>query len=714
MADYDVKAELTLDAKKLTKETKKAEKEIKQFKKELDKAAASAKKVEKSAERAAAKVARDFERAKSRARSSLNAISGAFSGLGGRLRGSSLGIGRVVGGLTAMAGTYLGVRAVTNVLRDFVQYAGQANSTVETLTLSLGTIMSEVEGFSFGRARQEAHGLYREIQNIAIESPGTAQEVADVFTMAYGPMRNAGVAMNDILRMSQNTLSVAQALRIDLPQVGRDISMMASGVAGTDVKTFRLLRSMRMITESTREWNEMALEEPAQAAARLMDIFERLGGPAAEAFGSTWIGVTSAFSDIMQNFSRIFGGPAFVVVRDALRGVNDWLLRYRDNLENVMEYLGASVGNVLTDVIDRVHRVFTTIGENMDNIVIRIDSMIARVRELMPAMKAIAKGIVAVTVISKIVGPMFMAFGGALSAISGLSGLAGMLGIGGGAAAAGGGGAAAAAGGGALSAVIAAAGAALSWIIPIVIGVGAAIFTLGATVYATFQRVGSHIWAALEPVMADLRSAASDFWVLLVAAWEFIEPFLVVLGSMIATVIIPGLASLSGTLRGLGSTARVVAGILGWLTDRIVPPMHQFAINLLAASRAIADFISQLFRIIAEIVSSLGLNVPSLNMEQFSIAGGEPAEPGPAGSWWDQLQEAFRRPRATSEWGTTGTGGAPPERPSTNVDMRGSTINVRQEFRQANPDRIWLDFVEGMSREAVVRTQTSFVNPLTR
>jgi hypothetical protein len=57
---------------------------------------------------------------------------------------------------------------------------------------------------------------------------------------------------------------------------------------------------------------------------------------------------------------------------------------------------------------------------------------------------------------------------------------------------------------------------------------------------------------------------------------------------------------------------------------------------------------------------------------------------------------------------------APPNRNQTINDFRGSKITVNQEFREADPDRIALQMIEGLAREAEQRTQSGYVPALTR
>jgi hypothetical protein len=47
-------------------------------------------------------------------------------------------------------------------------------------------------------------------------------------------------------------------------------------------------------------------------------------------------------------------------------------------------------------------------------------------------------------------------------------------------------------------------------------------------------------------------------------------------------------------------------------------------------------------------------------------------------------------------------------------DFRGSRITVKQDFRQADPDRIAIQMIEDINRQAEARTQSGFVSAFAR
>jgi len=675
-SDYEVEAELVLNAKKA--------------KKEADAFARKVKKVEN-----------ELERTRKKGLAALNQLGSMFSRMGGFLLGARSGVGRLFTGLVAVGGTYLGVRMVSGAIRTIGGFSIEANSAVETLTLSLGTLMSEIEGMTFEQARLSARGLYRQIQDIAIESPGTAREVADVFTMAYGPMRRAGLAMNDILEMSRDTLSVASALRIDLPQVSRDIGMMATGVAGTDVRTFRLLRSMGLITETTREWNEMALRTPLKAAEKLRIIMANLGGPAAEAFSRTWAGATSSFADLVENFARIFTGPTFEVVKRALIGVNVFLLRYRANFEALFSKMGIMVSRLFSDVIHLGNKSFQWMIRNLDRIALGIDHTIARIASVLPMVRRIAVGFAAFTVATRVLGPLIMGVGALISGLSGLGSLAGMLGIGGGAVAAGGTAVAGGAAGAGLAAILAPIATAVGILLPIVVAVGAGM----AAMWVALQRFGPMVTAMFAPIWDDFIAVGDSMLAFFSGLWTFISPIIEFIGSLLIGVFGLSLKTSSTGLRVFSAALRVAGVFLTWVGTRIRPLFELMSKNVISLSARLVVLMGSFTRLSA-LIERIGGNGGGGTVVAGQTFGDMLAAARAA--WNDTAVPSPQESQAGAP------DAAPSARPQTNIDMRGSRINVNQDLRGEDPDRVWMAFEDGVAREAVRRTQSGFTPALTR
>jgi hypothetical protein len=662
------------------------------------------------------------------AQSTLARISAAFSGLSSRLFSTNNQLTRMVRHLIAVGGTYLGIRALTSAFSRLTTSSVTANSSIEDMTVSLSTLMAEVEKITFSEATRSAQGLFRQLNDIATQSPATASELMDVFRGVYGPLRNAGTGMQDLLDFSKNAAAVGAALQIDYQQLSRDVGMMATGVAGVDVKTFRLLRSMGLITESTDEWNQMAKGDAAQAAQRLLEVFEQLGGPAADAFGRTWTGVSSTFRGIVQQFQRVFTGPSFRVVRDQLKSVNDFLLRYRSNIENVLSVFGTRIATRLNNAFMHVRRGLGWVLNNLDRIAIKLDTFVNRFMALKPVLEKVARVLLIAKVVSLIVGPLLSVVGAIGGMVSSLSGLAGLFGGGAGAVGAGAGagaGAAGAAGVGGLGAILGTLAATLAPVIAIFGAIGGVLLS----VWLGIQKFGESIMAAWEGSISlseMFATVGDDLRVFFQGIWDFTRPILETLGALIIHGVIAAFRILLGVVSTITTLLRGVGQALTWLGTNVIPKvteaLHTMGSVLLFAFGELGNavyLLTNVFRTASRLISGDSGQQQTITDEQVETHRRQQRTAGQAGGIFQNILAEIR-----AIFGAAGEGpsapsfGAPPDAPGTRAqnvtDMRGSTINIRQEFKEADPDRVWVQTRQALEGEVERRTQSNFVSAFSR
>jgi hypothetical protein len=651
--------------------------------------------------------------------------------------------------LVALGATYIGIRTATRSMESLGRAALEVNSNVEDMIVRLAALTAQIEQVSFEEATRTGQGLFRTLNDIAVQSPATAAQLMEIFQGAYGPMRAAGAAVSDLTRFSQNAASVATVMGRSYAEATRDIRLMAVGRAEADVATFTYLRSIGLITETTREWNEMARRDSAAATRRLLEVFEELGGPAADAFGRTWTGVSSTFRGLVQQFLRVFSGPTFEVLKTNLRRINEFLLRYRDNIENVLTVAGRNMAIVFDRFSKKFRSTFVFVVANLGTIIKMIEILIVRliasVREIMPKVIQIAKKLAIFGLILKVAGPLMMALSGLSSLVSAIAGLAG---VGGGAAAAGAGGAAAAGGGAAAGAVgggfTAMLGGALATLAPIALAVGAVF----ASLYAAIAKFGGRFKAMFVPLKADLVAIGRNLKDIFSDLWDFLKPGFTLLGTIIISLVATFLRFLIPAIRNVVSIIRVFARVLGWLGRHIIGPIlvgFAFAVTRVAAKiQWLFGHISRLGQLIEGIVGRRrgGRVTPGempYDVQVIEDQGQE--QSGMLSGILSRLQAIWTQGEVSNRLQMqqntaafdqlmhmrlmsgqmigvhipiSGTGGAPPERPTRNIDMRGSRITIRQEFREADPDRVWIQMREGLEAEVVHRVESGFAPALTR
>lgn len=624
-------------------------------------------------------------------RRQLSSLSDSVKNLGSQFRSVQTNVGGLFGKLMAVGGAYVGINALTNAVRSFSSKVLETNQNVEDMIVALSGLMASAERISFAQAQREAGGLFRQLNDIAVQSPATAQDLMGIFRGVYGPLRRAGTGMQDLLTFSRDAASVGAMLQVDYEQLSRDIAGMATGVAGLDNKTFRLLRSMGLITEDTKAWNKMATEDSARAARRLLEVFEQLGGPAAQAFGRTWTGVSSTFKGIVQNLVRIFTGPAFRVITLRLKAVNEFLLKYRSRIESVLARFGTSIAEKLDRVFDKIQAQFRWIFNNFDKIKTTFDAVLKKFDELKPLMATIAKIMLALKAVT--IG---------FAAATGLANIAGGLGLGAGGAAAGtAAGAGAAGAGGILAGLLTSLSTAVAPVLAIfsALASGATMLWLAVTEYGDAIRTAFEGSLPIKEMFADI---VDDLKVFADGLWEFIKPIWAMVGSLVIQAFIAAIRGafgvlkvFTGILRTIGVTLKMLAPIIRPVADAL----HTMGSAVIFLIGELGNLIKYIGDIPNKINQALGIEGPPA-----AVTAGAPMatmrQPQVPAQNFARIAETIRTERPTTQ--------------PTNIDMRNSRIVVNQEFADADPDRVWIQMRNGLEGEINSRTQSAFVNPFAR
>lgn len=628
---------------------------------------------------------------------SLSAIGERMSALGARISGTNSMFRNMVGSAVAFGGAYVGVRAVSSALAGVVRGGFAANAEMETMRLSLASIYGAVENQNLEQSLQGVSGLFDQLALAAAQSPAEFNDLVGIMNQIYGPLRTAGMAMGDMVDLTKNASAAGMALGISNDVMGSSMARLVRGAAGMENPLFSMLQSMGLITETTEEWNRQLTS--AERSAKLAEAINRIGGESAEAFGQTWVGVSATFSDLIGIFKRTFMGSAFESIKNSLIGTSDALMQYRENIQRVMAMMGNRLGAVLTRAFGSAQQGFGRVLSNVDVIVLRMDQAIAKFMEIKPVLAEAGKMFLALQVGRGVLGPLISSLGFVATTLASIGGL---FGAGAGAAAAGGAGAAAA--GGAGAATLTAIGTAISAIAAPLALIAAA----AAAVYVGFQQFSAFLLPSAMALGETFAGIGGDFMEIIGFVWDFIGPPISMLGGLIGGAVLGAFRLLAGVIRVVMVPLRLFGRLLGWVGDFLAPVFELIGNAFLTLFEqigrlgdAFSEFVSWIFRL------------PGMGGGSSSPSG-----PGPTAALWAEMRAAFNGSGSGGAGAGAapgaGTGNAPAGRGGTTVNMQGSRITVNQEFREADPDRVWISMRAALEREAVQRTQSGFANALTR
>lgn len=625
------------------------------------------------------KVKADLVLDATRARAQTVQMQAKIFGLANQIRGTSNLAAGMVRNLVGIGAAYFGVAAITRAFAAAKQGATEYAKELESTRIGLTSVMAAVTGAQWSQAEQMAGNVFEQVRQDSIKSVATAQELFTLYQGIVGPIIQAGFGLKTVRTMTLDTVNAAGVLGVDLEQARRDVSLMVRGAAGMDVKLFSMLRSTGAIVESTEQWNKsLTQQERVEKLAAALARF----APAGDKFARSFAGVTSTFKGIRQEFTRSAWQPIMDSMARALWRVNDILIANQDTIQDRLRQWGEKTAKCLDGVFERAANGLDYVISHWDEIMGRANAFASTVSSVghraavggaayagvQMARPLLAAG---VTGIGKLAGWMGPAAAMEGAAAAGATGAAG---------AAGGAGAAAAAGGG-----FAALGPALVIAASAAASLGGAIGVVREQ-WANFQSM----FDMFSPIVSGL---GDDLMGLGKALIETLAPIFKTIANIAGAWLVPTFTAFVGVLRIVVRFAKVFVENIGSMLNGLYGAMRP-------AFDALWGMVNDLVHFIAESVTWITKDI------QRSHALVRPIDHGDA---IEELRKRFGGPYKDPLDPSNFQVGTPNKRTTVVNDFRGSKIEVKQSFRDADPDRVLLQMVRGIHREAELKIQSGMV-----
>lgn len=605
-------------------------------------------------------------------------MAGKIQALGRRITGTSSLAGGLTRNLIAVGGAYLGINVLSRAFMGATSSAISYTSELEKTQIALTSVLAAVTNTDWATAQKTAGAVFEQVRADSIKSVATAQELFTIYQGIVGPIVAAGRGLDTVRTITKDTVNAAGVLGVDLQQAQRDISMMARGTAGMDVKLFSMLRSTGAIAETTEQWNKSLT-----GAERIDKLQEALAkfAPSGERFAKSWAGVTSTFKGIRQEFTRSAMSPILDAMASSLARINDVLIGNQDTVQKRLREWGEAFAN-------RLGSVFARAESGVEMMVNRWDQVLTKIDQVKNAMTTTGK-VAGAVAIAQLARPVVGAAVGGVGALAG-SMAASTATAATGTAAGATGAAAAAAGGGALAGL----------------GPALAVAAAGAGLLAGAALVVREQWDKFVGMFRSLRPIMIGLWDvtkrLATAMGMFLLPVVKLFGNVLLAILVPAFTVALSVLRVfIGAFAflfEVVAQFANYIYDSVSPVFD-----------ALFGFIDRWVTKVMNLIG--GLTGDTLRYNQRKIVGKDE----------DVLGELERRFGGQSNyvppWDPSNFQdplGAPGARASVVNDFRGSKIEVKQTFRDADPDRVMVAMVKGLARQADMRIQSGMVPALGR
>lgn len=277
--------------------------------------------------------------------SSLDRLGAMFDRLGGLLGG----LKSLLFGLPSLIAAAFATGAVAAFMQRVVQVGGAAEvarlSMAGMINAQMFATPTKAAG-DFQSALFATDALVARMRRHANDLPGTFEDLQRVVQGSLSGGIRAGRSLGEIEAQAADFMAVTQSLGVDAAQAGRDMQLMLSGRAGTQVASFSRLQPL--IGKTAEEFNKLT------PLARWQAIGHALGGfgPMIEAYKRSWDAVSSTAQGHVSNLFRVGTAPLFARVTASLGAMNAYFERHEARIHAI----AGLVGGKLADAWGRVER----------------------------------------------------------------------------------------------------------------------------------------------------------------------------------------------------------------------------------------------------------------------------------------------------------------------------------------------------------------------
>lgn len=215
-----------------------------------------------------------------------------------------------------------------------------AKAEFESMQTQLATSFNVLAG---GGKMKEGLALAKEemkaIERLAVQAPGGAQDLLQIYKQIVGPMSVQGQSLEQVREMTFGASIAAKGLGISFDEMGFGLSKLVAGTVQSDDRIFKMSKSMGLIKMDAAEWNALTPVERQKQLNSIMGKYREAG----DAVGATWEATLSTLGDIMTVMKRAFIGPMFDALKEKISNFNDQFLKSQARFESMGEAIGAAL-----------------------------------------------------------------------------------------------------------------------------------------------------------------------------------------------------------------------------------------------------------------------------------------------------------------------------------------------------------------------------------
>lgn len=640
----------------------------------------------------------------------IRSVVQALFGIGKGAKKSERGVRKLLETTANLKHSYDLVKgAASTAFRVANKYVIGLNASLEETTLKIaGSLQALGAVDTFKQGSAQAVSAIEMIRKAAAALPGEVEDYITVFETGLPKAIEAGAtSMERITGMTNKFAALAAARGIDAAQAGRDLSLMLSGRAGADVRTFQqllpIMAGLKKHSASTaKQFNKMLPEDRMKAIEGALGKFNDLFG----AFENTASAMTGTLKTQFIEITRAATKPIF----DAWKiGMRTTIKLLEDN-SGAIKTFAKNIGGVAVKAVNALRDAFTEVLTRVRSVVGESGAL-ANLRKGAGAVVGgfgqaaeaaggggagmVVAGLAAVSPVTAIVVQAFRVLGEDTTAVSSILGSLSEIG------------ASVMSVFGAFLPVVAQLGNALGMLAAGVLpGLFAAISQVTEAVGGLFTGLFDVVGTFLKEVGPTLKEFGEVLGSIFKMVGEVLAPIVELLGgvlkaifTVVATVLKPAIKIVTTVFGALASVLRIVVDVFTWVIDQI---KDLFGAGISAIGRAHAASLH------AKTQAAL-----STAAKAQAVTAARRRSQGLGGGGFVSAAQQFGKetPGALKKVARRKGGGGRGGRIN-NYDFRNSRFDIRQEFAEGfDPDRVAVAFSEDLADMSERKVQSS-LSPL--
>lgn len=551
-------------------------------------------------------------------------------------------VGKITGGLSQFSLIGAGGLVAGAVgIKKWVSEGMAFNKEMETSRIAIATIMATVTKTPLAQNLNLASEAMAKLNRIAADAPGETQDILNIFQLMTGPILAAGGSMDELYKNTKGTAILAGVLKRGFNDTGAAMAKLTSGAyeAGNDIHL--MLKSMGLLTESTKEWKAMLPQDRLKRMNQILSHFAESGELVGKSMDAMAGSARSNMKILAGAFSKSFSEQA----SKGLGNFNDAFYKNSEQWISQLDKLGARFGAVIGFFVEELK----FFGKNVQTVFTYLEARVkgigGPIREFVERFGHMAvQAILLVTALSPVItvlGFVGSKIGAIVSVASGLFGLLSTLVV-------------------PLLPVIAVLGAifmlfrtegetprqtlgrAFEYIEFIIFRIHGAIqsmMTLLSAAFLNVQATAAALWAGIQPGIEAFRASVQGVIDLIVGLFNFIGPMLaqVVLSVTVMLeyirpgfeAIFNGLAAIINTvIDGINLIMPKIMSVLGPIFNVLTAIAEKVAMVLgkvLSALEPVLEVIRYLFEKIFElggwIIDTFGPTVTAIFQGIAKVVG---------------------------------------------------------------------------------------------